>query len=84
MQKNYDVYRENDEFTAVCAFPQGTCGQPGGPPFSSSGWPSKELAEARINEHIREHMFGEPMTELDTFRRKHRIIVTSEGKAVLS
>ncbi len=36
--------------------------------FTTTGWPTKARAEARVGQHLEEHATGEPADELATFR----------------
>lgn len=58
------------------------CGEPGGPGFRSSGWPTRKVAEARGAEHFAEHR-GEAVTStLEEFRAKHGLVVDDNTGAV--
>lgn len=81
-------------FAADCPLTAGCGGEfpvdpkdPDGPrehrSWSSVGHPTRELALARLEEHIHEHRTGEPMSDLDTFRAKHGVGV-QDGKAVVT
>jgi hypothetical protein len=86
MSKLDDSVTQGDggwDFT--CPAPPGTCGDPGtGVPFTSTGWPTKKIAQARAGQHLDEHLEGvaakaenrpvDPskiMSDLDAFRAKH-------------
>ena len=43
--------------------------------FQSEGWPTQELADLRGSEHMQEHEDGEPMRELDEFRKEEGVEV---------
>jgi hypothetical protein len=59
------------------------CGEPGGDPFASTGWPTKVAATERGREHFAEHK-GEGVTSsLDEFRTKHGLVVNDDGSVSL-
>lgn len=47
------------------------CGVPGGAPFTSTGWPTKKIAQARAGQHLDEHIGQGVMPSLDEFRAEH-------------
>lgn len=72
-------------------FVDSPCHDKDGNPFVSTGWPSKTVATARGTEHFTEHKTGaDPdvdtvlMSDLDTFRRKHKLIPTADGKRAVA
>jgi hypothetical protein len=46
----------------TCPAPDGVC------TFTSTGWPTKKLADARGRQHLDEHETGQVMPELHDFR----------------
>jgi hypothetical protein len=77
---------EDDGWDVQCpGFADSPCGEPGGAPFRSTGWPTKATASARAEEHFAEHRDGTPMSSLDEFRAKHGLTPTEDGlRAVLT
>ncbi len=55
------------------------CGDLEGPPFSSSGWPTKKAATARGAQHFAEHKGEGPMQELHDFREDQGLVVNDDG-----
>jgi hypothetical protein len=51
--------------------------------FTSTMWPTKELAIARGQQHINEHVTGEPAPTLDEFRAAHNLTPTADGSVVV-
>jgi hypothetical protein len=47
------------------------CGVPGGSPFASTGWTTRQQAETRMAEHIAEHDDKTPMTPMHEFCGVH-------------
>jgi hypothetical protein len=71
---------DDDSWTFQCPGVAGSpCGDPGGRPFHSSGWPTKKTAEARGQQHLDEHEGGEPMPELADFRAEHGLTAHEDG-----
>lgn len=76
------VSQGDDGWDFVCPGVEGSlCGEEGGAPFTSTGWPTKASALARGREHFDDHL-GTPMSSLEDFRAKHGLGVTDDGKAV--
>lgn len=67
----------------ACPGIQGSlCGDPvTGVPFTSKGWPTKENAKARGQEHFDEHLGKSVTSTLEDFRAKHGIGVHDDGTA---
>lgn len=66
-----------------CPGVQGSpCGEPGGAPFASTGWPTKASATERGREHFAEHRGEGVASSLEEFRAKHGLGVNDDGKAV--
>lgn len=66
----------------VCPYTTG-CGDPGSTAgFTSTGWPTKKSALARLETHLAEHK-GHPPVDLDEFRAAHGIGVRDDGTAYL-
>jgi hypothetical protein len=55
------------------------CGTVDGPPFTSTGWPSKKTALARGQEHFDEHKGNGPARTLEEFRKAHGLTVDPDG-----
>lgn len=76
---------DDDTWTLTCPVTDGTCGdRETGVPFTSSEWPTKKLARARLDEHVAEHKGEGVMSSLEEFRRKHGLHVNADGKAVVT
>lgn len=56
----------------------GVDGDPCGP-FTSAGWPTKAVAEARGEHHAAEHADGTLMPSLDDFRTEHGLVPHADG-----
>lgn len=57
------VTQADDGWTFQCPNVDGdTCGEPGGPGFTSSGWPTKKAAAARGQQHFDEHKLAADLT----------------------
>lgn len=70
----------DDSWTFQCPGVQGSpCGDPGGQPFHSDGWPSRKVAAARGEQHFEEHRTGKPMATLDDFRAEHGLVPHEDG-----
>ena len=41
--------------------------------FTTKEWPTEDLAEKRIKEHIQEHKTSKPMRELEEFRQENKV-----------
>ncbi len=54
--------RQGNTWAGQCAAP---CG------WSSTGWPTRKLAAARLADHEAEHKTGKPARELTDFRGKY-------------
>lgn len=56
-------------------------GVPGDPcgPFTSAGWPTRKVAEARGEQHARAHSHLEPTPSLDDFRAEHGLVAHEDG-----
>jgi hypothetical protein len=61
------VVEDDGSFRGLC-----TCG------FTTSGWPSHDVAEKRIRQHGQEHQTGVPMDSPSVFRGKNNLV--SMGK----
>lgn len=68
---------DDESWGLVCPRTDGSCA-----PFTSTGWPTKATALARLAEHEAEHTDQTPMSSLDDFRDKHGLTVNDQGKAV--
>lgn len=42
--------------------------------FTSTGWPTAKIAQARGVQHIAEHVDGTPTQNLDEFRAEHGVV----------
>jgi hypothetical protein len=51
-------------------------------PFSSTGWPTAEIAAARGQEHFDEHLGKSVTSSLEEFRAKHGLVVDDATGAV--
>jgi hypothetical protein len=73
MSKLDDSVKQGDDgWDFTCPAPPGTCGDPNtGAPFTSTGWPTKKIAQARASQHLDEHLGKGVMPDLDAFRAKH-------------
>lgn len=71
--------------TFTCPSPEGCGVYPNDPDsrFTSSGWPTAEIAQARGTQHIQEHIDGTPAQDLDAFRVAHNIVVDSNSIATV-
>lgn len=80
MSVNLDkcVTKDGDTWALRCPITDGTCGG-NGEPFTSTEWPTKASARARLDEHIAEHKGEGPMSSLEEFRAKHGLTVDAEG-----
>ena len=65
-------------YTFTCGYPTG-CGEPGGAPFTSSGWVNREDAAARGQQHLDEHDGKGVMPDLDTFRQERGLTRETAG-----
>lgn len=63
-----DMTGNEDSYSGLCE-----CG------FMTNGWPTDEIAAARITEHKREHKTGQLMTPLDEFRARHGLVAEASG-----
>lgn len=72
---------DDETWTFQCpGVPGDPCGDPNtGQPFHSSGWPTKDVANARGAQHLNEHENGEPMPELAEFRAEHGLVAHADG-----
>ena len=70
---------DKDDWGGYCVTPN--CGG-SGPGFSTLHWPSQDVAEARLKEHLEEHRSGKPMSLLSEFRKEHGLVVNERGWAV--
>lgn len=83
---------KTDGYAFRCPVTDGTCGdRETGTQFASTGWPTRETAEARGQEHFTEHTTGidpdaetVPTSSLEDFRAKHGLTVNPDGKAVVT
>jgi hypothetical protein len=75
------VTREKDDsWTFQCPGVDGSpCGVQGGPPFVSSGWPTKTIAQARGKQHFDEHKGISVTASLDEFRAEHGLAAHPNG-----
>lgn len=73
----------------TCPVNDNTCGPRDKPDvsFTSTGWPTRAIAEERGQEHFTEHITGsDPDVEtviassLEEFRAKHKLVPSSDGK----
>ena len=64
-----------------CPVSQG-CGEPGGIGFSSKGWPTKDAALARGQQHFDEHKGLGVAPSLDEFRKEQGLAVDDKGVVV--
>ena len=70
----------DDTWTFQCpGVADSPCGQTGGAPFSSSGWPTKKSATARGTQHFAEHKGEGVMQELHDFRVDQGLTVNDDG-----
>lgn len=71
---------DDGSWTYTCPGDQGSmCGDPNtGATFTSAGWPTKKVAEARGVQHIADHQ-GTPMPELGAFRAEHGLVAHPDG-----
>lgn len=79
------VTKGEDGYGFVCPVTDGTCGTlradpENGSPFVSTGWPTKAIARARLDEHVAEHKGEGDMSTLEEFRGKHGLTGTADGK----
>jgi hypothetical protein len=58
------------------------CGDAERGPFTSSGWPAREIAAARGRQHFDEHKGIAITPSLDEFRAEHGLTVTPAGAVV--
>lgn len=85
----FEVTDQEDDalngFAFTCPITDGTCGdRENGIPFTSLGWPTKELALKRLEGHVAEHRDPSATTpDLDSFRAEHGV-GTKDGKAVIT
>jgi hypothetical protein len=73
-------------FAFRCPSPTG-CGSDAHDPesrFTSTGWPSADLAQKRGAQHILEHVDGTPMQDLDGFRAEHGVVVAPVNPVTLT
>lgn len=76
---------EDGTFAFNCPVTDGSCGDRDKKvPFNTSGWPTAEIALARAEEHVQDHLGVAPMSTLEDFRAKHGLTVTPDGKAVVT
>jgi hypothetical protein len=76
---SYTTKADDGTWTFQCPGVEGSpCGEIGGQPFFSSGWPSKKIADARGQQHFDAHR-GHPTPDLDDFRAEHGLIAASNG-----
>lgn len=68
-----DVIQRPDGWGFLCPHAYGCA------PFSSTGWPTQESAQARLGEHLAEHETGAEMTPLHEFRALHGLTVNDDG-----
>lgn len=68
------VIRRDDGWAFQCPRTDGTCA-----PFTSTGWPTKASAVARLTEHEAEHTDRTPMSDLHDFREKHGLTLNADG-----
>lgn len=70
-------------WTYTCpGYPTDDCGGNDLTSFTSSGWPTKKIAEARGAQHQAEHEDStnqSPMPELDEFRAEHGLVAHEDG-----
>jgi hypothetical protein len=82
MSVNLNDYVAKDEEAGTwalrCPVTDGTCGGDG-QSFTSTGWPTKATAHARLVEHVAEHKGEGVMSSLEEFRAKHGLTVDAEG-----
>lgn len=71
------VKGEDGTWGFTCPRTDGSCG-----PFTSTGWPTKASAAARLAEHTAEHEDGTPMSAIEDFRAAQGLTVDGEGRAV--
>lgn len=70
----------DDSWSFQCPGVEGSpCGESGGRPFHSSGWPTKKVASARGVQHFDEHTSGEAAPSLDEFRAEHGLVAHDNG-----
>lgn len=56
------------------------CGDPAtGQPFSTIGWPTKKIAQARGAEHFAEHKGHGLMSTIEDFRAAHGLVSHADG-----
>lgn len=68
----------------VCPVNDGTCGdRVAGVSFSSTGWPTRAIAEARGEEHFAEHKGEGTVSTLEEFRAKHGLAPSADGQRAL-
>jgi hypothetical protein len=71
---------KDDTWGFQCPGVQGAaCGGLDGPPFASTGWPTKKAATARGAQHFAEHKGEGPMQELSEFREDQGLVVADDG-----
>jgi hypothetical protein len=57
-----------------CPVTDGSCG-----PFTSTGWPTKKIAQARYEQHLDDHRGVAPAQTLEEFRAAHGLAVDAAG-----
>jgi hypothetical protein len=62
----------------ACPVTDGSCGD-AGVGFTSTGWPTRKVAEARGQEHFYDHSEQVPMSALEDFHAKHNLFIVQEG-----
>jgi hypothetical protein len=71
---------QDDSWTFQCPGVENSpCGEPGGQPFFSSGWPTKKIAQARGQQHFDEHLGLGVTPSLEEFRAEHGLVAHSNG-----
>lgn len=73
------VTREGGSWGFVCPVTDGSCGSDG-IGFRSTGWPTKEIAADRLDQHVSEHRTGHVAMSLDDFRAKWGLTPTADGQ----
>lgn len=73
------ISADDETWMGVCSGPE--CGG-GGVPYSTDGWPTKDMATERIQEHYLEHSEGEPMTDLGEFMTERGWERSGDGRTL--
>jgi hypothetical protein len=83
LESSVSTSDEGATYDFVCPVNVG-CGDPGGPSFASVGWPTRELAEARGQQHFDEHRGIAVTPSLEEFRVANGLSVDAEGVVTVS